>query len=102
MYAVIFRAAIKEIDEEYSKMAQQLRERALKEFGCIEFHSVSEGDQEVAISYWPSLEAIQVWKEDALHQQAQQLGAEKWYHHYRVEVVEILREYGSLNKDIDK
>lgn len=95
MYAVIFRATINALDEEYSKLADQLRERALKEFGCIEFHAVSEGDQEVAISYWPSLEHIQAWKKDALHQQAQRLGGSKWYHQYRVEVVEILRNYGS-------
>jgi len=57
------------------------------------FTSCSEGNKEIAISYWPSLEAIKGWKKDIEHLQAQKLGKEKWYSAYQVEVVEVLRQY---------
>lgn len=74
-------------------MASQLRDLALSEYGCTEFTACTEGENEMAISYWPDLESISAWKQDPLHQQAQQLGKERWYNTYQVEIVEILRKY---------
>ena len=93
MYAVIFRAHIRQLDKDYLEMAGQLRQLALEKYGCAEFTSVSEGDQEIAISYWPGLDNIDRWKQDLSHLTAQQLGRDKWYRDYRVEVVELIREY---------
>ena len=94
MYAVIFRAQVKHLDEYYGATARQLRERALAEFGCLEFVSCCEGDQEIAISYWPSLAHIQCWKEDLAHLQAQAKGTSDWYSSYQVEILELKRRYG--------
>jgi hypothetical protein len=93
MYAVIFRATVKTLDPDYQALATQLRERALSEYNCLEFTAVTEGRQEIALSYWRSLEDIQRWKSDPLHRQAQSKGQHCWYSDYRVEVVEILRQY---------
>ena len=95
MYAVIFKATIKQLDDEYSQTAKRMRELATKKYGCIEFISSLEGDQEIAISYWESEAHIIEWKQDLEHIKAQQLGAEKWYSYYSVEVVEIKRSYSS-------
>lgn len=95
MYAVIFRATIKTLDDRYSEMAGNLRTLAMADFGCIEFISLTEGDQELAISYWPDEASIQRWKQDSDHLIAQQLGKKDWYQHYQVEVVEIKRRYAS-------
>jgi heme-degrading monooxygenase HmoA len=57
---------------------------------------------EIAISYWPTLDAIQNWKSDSQHQQAQKLGKEKWYQWYKVEVVEIGRSYQWQDKNVPK
>lgn len=51
MYVVIFRAKIRVIDEKYSLMAARMRELALTQFGCIEFQSVTQGVNEVTLSY---------------------------------------------------
>jgi len=51
MYAVIFRATINKLDEAYSRTATRMRELAMKEYGCSEFISVTEGKQEISISY---------------------------------------------------
>lgn len=92
-YVVVFRATVAAFDDEYSSMAAGLRERALKDFGCLAFHALTEGNQEIALSYWPSLEAIRSWQQDPTHLHAQELGRTRWYSGYHVEVVEILRAY---------
>ncbi|USD64027.1 antibiotic biosynthesis monooxygenase [Vibrio sp. SCSIO 43136] len=93
MYAVIFRATVAKLDEEYATQAAALRQTALTEYGCLEFVSVAEGEQEIAISYWPSEEAIKQWRSDPQHKIAQSNGKNRWYRDYKVEVVEITRQY---------
>lgn len=93
MYVVIFRAVARQLDEEYSRVAAQLRELALSRFGCLEFVALNEDGQEVALSYWPDLDSIRAWKADADHLLAQQLGRERWYAGYRVQIAEVVRDY---------
>jgi len=90
MYVVVFRAQINQLDEDYSRMASVLRERAFTQYGCLDFTSACEDGNELALSYWPSLEAIQAWKADPIHLQAQKLGARKWYKSFSVEVLASL------------
>ncbi|WP_428035350.1 antibiotic biosynthesis monooxygenase family protein [Amphritea sp.] len=95
MYAVIFRAEVAQLDEEYSQMATRMRELALQEYGCLEFTAVTEGANEIAISYWDSLEQIRAWKQNAEHLTAQAKGRSHWYSAYRVQIVEVVREYSA-------
>jgi heme-degrading monooxygenase HmoA len=95
-YAVIFRAEIRELDSEYAAMAARLRELAIEEYGCAAFYAVTEGRQEVAISYWDSEAQIRHWKQNAEHLVAQENGRSKWYRSYSVEVVEVVRSYTSV------
>ena len=98
MYVVIFRAQIRKLDSQYTKTAARMRELALTEFGCVEFQAVTEGDQEIALSYWPDEASIRAWKMHPEHLQAQKMGAELWYESHSVQVAEINREYRSENK----
>jgi len=98
MYAVIFRATIADPDEHYIQMSERMRALALNQYGCIEFIAVSEGNQEIAISYWDNEEDIIAWKQDDEHVEAQRLGQTKWYSSYRVEVTEVKRSYSSTEK----
>jgi len=91
MYAVIFRATLANPGDDYQAMAAQLRERALNEYGCVEFTSVTEGDREIAISYWESEQQILEWRNDPQHKLAQAMGRENWYRSFSVEVCEITR-----------
>lgn len=93
MFAVIFRAKSGAQDEAYGKTVSKLREIAFEKYGCLDFIAVSEGGQEIAISYWESEDSIRRWKNDADHALAQELGRLKWYESYIVQVVEIKREY---------
>lgn len=93
MFVVIFRAKVRSTDSEYSQVAAKMRELALGQFGCLEFAAVTEGADEIALSYWPSEAHIRTWKAHADHVLAQQLGRERWYESYTVQVAEVTREY---------
>ncbi|MGK0296915.1 MAG: heme-degrading monooxygenase HmoA [Gammaproteobacteria bacterium] len=93
MYAVIFKAEINEVDQQYFDMVETLRHLAKDQYGCIDITSATEGTNEITISYWNSLDDIKKWKTDDVHQIAQRLGKEKWYTSYKVQIVEIIREY---------
>jgi heme-degrading monooxygenase HmoA len=90
---VIFRARIRSLDDEYSRVAARMRNLAVEQFGCLDFHAVTEGRNEVALSYWPSEEAIKAWKAHPEHVLAQAAGRERWYESYSVQVAAITREY---------
>jgi heme-degrading monooxygenase HmoA len=91
MYAVIFKATFAEFDEEYVRMAARLKDLAFKKYGCQDFVSVTEGDEEIAISYWQTKQQIRDWKNDPEHRLAQARGKEKWYKSFCVEICEIVR-----------
>lgn len=93
MYAVIFRAEVAIMDDTYLEMARRMRELAIEEYGCLEFTSVTEGSQEIAISYWPSKEHIRAWRNNSEHILAQQMGQSRWYRQYQVQVMKLEREY---------
>lgn len=93
MYAVIFKAKTKEPDTHYSEMVKVMRDLAFSQYNCQDFIAVTEGDQEIAISYWQSEEDIRNWHKDSQHAVAQQFGRDKWYKSYVVEVVKVERSY---------
>ena len=95
MFAVIFRAKTTGLDEEYDQVAERMRKLALGEYGCLEFIAVTQDSEEIAISYWENEDQILKWKRNSEHILAQELGRSKWYESYKVQVVEVIREYGS-------
>lgn len=80
-----------ELDDEYRQMAQRLKTLAFEKYGCREFVSVTDGNEEIAISYWDSEQQIRDWKNDPEHRRAQKKGHEQWYRSWSVEVCEVLR-----------
>ena len=92
-YVVIFKASIQHLDAQYHLVAKQLREKALSQYHCQHFEALSEGEHEIALSYWLTLSDIQAWQQDAEHRVAQQLGQRIWYKHFSVEVCEVFRRY---------
>lgn len=93
MYAVIFKAKINKLDDHYSEIAQQMRELAISRYNCIEFTSITEGTDEISISYWKDQKDIKQWKQNAKHLAAQKLGKSKYYKSYQVQITEVIREY---------
>jgi len=95
MLVVIFRAKVRQLDAEYARVAARMRELALRQFGCLEFHAVTEGDEEVALSYWPDEQSIRAWRTHPEHTLAQQAGRDRWYESYTVQVAQITRAYSA-------
>jgi len=93
-YAVIFTAAIRALDDEYSDTAARMRELAFSKYRCAGFNASLENGLEIAISYWHDLDDIRAWHDDSEHRAAQALGKSRWYRWFRVEVVDIRRRYG--------
>ncbi len=96
MFAVIFEAEIAEMDAEYTAMAQRMRQLAMNKYGCQRFVACAEAGRELAISYWQNEAQISAWKQDPEHLRAQVAGKNRWYKSYRVQVVEVVREYESV------
>lgn len=94
MYTVIFSATAKapEPDPAYMTAAIGLRDLALGEYGCLAFTSYSQGDSEIAISYWPSMAHIQAWAQAAEHNQAKALGKSRWRASYHVTIAETVSQ----------
>jgi heme-degrading monooxygenase HmoA len=97
MYAVIFRATVGELDQQYAEAIERMKTLAFEQYGCLEFVAFMDGEDRVAISYWNSEKDIANWKRNSEHLQAQALGQEKWYLSYTVQVVEVMREYSHNN-----
>ena len=93
MFAVIFTATTQNLDAQYEETVTALRTLAFEKYRCSDFIAMNQGDEEIAISYWHSMEDIKAWKQDATHLLAQKTGQEKWYVKYRVQVTEVHRDY---------
>ncbi len=92
-YAVIFSSHRTDGDDGYGAMAGCMAELAAAQPGFLGVESARE-NLGITISYWESLEAIRNWKKNAEHQEAQRLGHQQWYSHFRVRVAKVERDYG--------
>ena len=102
MYAVIFKAKLAQSDDGYFQTAKRMRELALGKYGCLEFVSVMEGDEEIAVSYWENETQIMNWKKNPEHIRAQHKGRTRWYESYSVEVCKVERSYQGLKRNKPK
>ena len=74
-------------------MVQRMHELAQDTPGFLGMESA--GDTfEITVSYWKDEESIKIWKQNATHQVAQELGKSKWYEAYQVRVAKVERAYG--------
>ncbi|MDX2428268.1 MAG: antibiotic biosynthesis monooxygenase [Xanthomonadales bacterium] len=92
MYAVIFKASVAELDDEYSRMAERLKKLAFEKYGCQDFVSVTQGNEEIAISYWETEQQIHDWKQDPEHRLAQTRGRQKWYKSFSIDICKVIKK----------
>lgn len=91
-YAVIFTSIRSEVEEGYIEMANKMEELAKNQLGFISVES-ARNEIGITVSYWESLEAIQNWKKNVFHLEAQQKGRSVWYENYKVRIAKVEREY---------
>ncbi|WP_127491604.1 antibiotic biosynthesis monooxygenase family protein [Paenibacillus glycanilyticus] len=93
-YAVIFSSQRTDGDHGYGAMSDKMEELAAKQPGFLSVESVRDASGAgITISYWESLEAIQNWRQNGLHQVAQEKGKQAWYEIYNVKICKVERAY---------
>ena len=91
-YAVIFTSLLTDDYDGYETVAENMVNLAAEQPGFLGIESARE-TLGISVSYWKDLESIRLWKTQVDHQQAQQLGKEKWYSHYKVRISKVERDY---------
>ncbi len=93
-YAVIFTSQRSEGDQEgYGNMAEKMMKLAARQEGFIGAESVRDaGGMGITVSYWCSIEAVEQFKKQSLHVEAQREGKTCWYSEFGLRVCKVERD----------
>lgn len=58
------------------------------------FESLSQTGKILSLSFWRDEAAVQNWRKQTAHRQAQEAGRGGIFHDYRLRVAQVLRDYG--------
>lgn len=93
-YAVIFTSKLRDDAHEYAEMGELMDTKMRTYDGFVSIESARGADGfGITVCIWESLEALQAWKKDVDHQEAQRRGKAEWYEYYKVRVAKIEYEY---------
>lgn len=91
-YAVIFISQLRQGAEGYSELAEEMVVRVHEQPGFLGFDAARSADGSgITVSYWESLEAIEGWRNEEHHLQAQRLGREQFYEYFTLHVARVER-----------
>ena len=97
MIAVIFEVTTKEGRAgDYFDLAAELKPDLAKIDGFISverFHSTTNADKYVSLSFWRDETAVAAWRNHARHRPAQVRGKEEIFADFRIRVAEVKRDY---------
>ena len=88
-FAVIFTSKLKDDFPEYHQMAQKMEALVKRQPGFLGMDSARD-KKGITISYWDSLEAIELWKNNSFHLEAKSLGKTKWYKHFSIKICKVI------------
>ena len=91
-YAVIFTTTLSDQQEGYVEMAKKMEELAQEQPGFLGMDS-ARTEIGITISYWASLDAIDLWRKNAKHNKAKALGKSKWYASYDLKICKVLDSF---------
>lgn len=60
---------------------------------CVSASESGDTQQLLSLSLWRDEAAVAAWRAHTQHQQAQQIGRNQLFRHYRILVTEVLRDY---------
>jgi len=92
-YAVIFSTLLSDNLEGYEKTAFRMEELAKQQPGYLGIES-ARNKVGITVSYWESLDAIVLWKNNIEHTEAREKGRGTWYKKYQLRICKVEREYG--------
>ena len=91
-YAVIFTTTLSDKQEGYVEMAKKMEELAQEQPGFLGMDS-ARAEIGITISYWASLDAIDLWRKNAEHSKVKALGKSKWYASYDLKICKVLDSF---------
>lgn len=93
MLVILFRSKLTATaGDDYGKMAQAMAAHARTFKGFVDMKAFKADDGErLTMVWWEDEETLRTWASDAKHRAAQNLGREKWYEYYKIEVAQIVR-----------
>ena len=97
-YVVIFTSKHSSLTSGYEEMTTMLENRLKTQRGFLGMDT-ARSEVGITICYWDSLEAIEKWKSDPIHQKAQKMGQKQWYESYTVRVCKVEKAYTFFAKD---
>lgn len=93
-YAVIFTSHLSNNTTDYSTVADEMEELAKQQPGFLGVESARDhSGLGITISYWESLDAIENWKQNALHKEAKKRGREQWYENFHLRICLVEKEF---------
>ena len=94
MVLVVFRSRLRpERADEFRALAEKMLELARSMPGLVSYKSfASEDGERCSVIEFESAEQLLAWREHPDHVQAQQLGRERFYEAYTLQVAEPIRE----------
>ncbi len=93
-FSVAFTSTLVAEAKGYDLEAEKMVRLASQQEGFLGIESVRDASGfGITISYWTSLKAIGIWKQQADHLLAQQRGKSDWYSEYKVRICKVEREY---------
>lgn len=87
-YAVIFSSTKSEDLDGYKEMDEETMRLAQQETGFLGYESVNNGNVSIFISYWETMEAIDVWRKNSTHLMAK-AKADNWYKRYLSQICKV-------------
>lgn len=94
MIITVFRNRLRpEATEAYAELAPKMVELAKQQPGFLSMKTYTAADGErVTIAEFESDEAVQAWRNNAIHQDAQERGRTDFYAEYVSQTCEVIRE----------
>lgn len=80
-YAVIFASTKYNANEEYKSLDDELMSLAQEQPGFLGYEALANQEKSIFISYWDSLESVNLWRDNAKHLYAKTRVGE-WYERY--------------------
>ncbi|WP_194867955.1 antibiotic biosynthesis monooxygenase family protein [Pseudoalteromonas sp. PPB1] len=63
------------------------------------YQSLNNPEQLLSLSFWRDEAAVLQWRMQEEHRAAQQQGRQRMFQHYRIRVAQVVRDYGSQDRE---
>lgn len=93
MMVILFRSRLTDAaGEDYARMTEIMGTHAAAFPGFVAVKSFTADDGErLTVVWWQDEATLEAWASDAKHRIAQNIGRERWYEYYRMDVAQVVR-----------